>query len=349
MPTVISGDSTLITEGLFASISNATNASPIVIETSAAHLYSTGDLVFISGVAGNTAANGEFTITVVDATHFSLNGSTGNGAYTSGGSAVDWSLTPAFQIPSDGDPRHAASVNVALELLAARTQFLQKSKYQQYKHPLRWAEFLSAIIATPASHGDLFIHLENVLGGIPKQHIYHWDEAFDLTTHPANSPYWFAGASTIGNLGAWIRERRSYDTIDMRRVVGTGNTTFNTGLFQMVVLTGPVNLSTQILANVKVGDLIRIQATVSVITAGRPTTFRTRYNDGAVVTVGSANANRNDAGNNDVQMVSWLDQFTVIADATSPTVFVEGVDDVVGAGVSAASGPCTLDVQLIRP
>ena len=66
------------------SLTGATNASPIVI-TSTAHLLNTGDTISISGVVGNTAANGIFTITKVDANSFSLNGSTGNGAYSSGG------------------------------------------------------------------------------------------------------------------------------------------------------------------------------------------------------------------------------------------------------------------------
>lgn len=66
------------------SLTGATNASPIVI-TSTGHLLNTGDTISISGVVGNTAANGIFTITKVDANSFSLNGSTGNGAYSSGG------------------------------------------------------------------------------------------------------------------------------------------------------------------------------------------------------------------------------------------------------------------------
>jgi hypothetical protein len=75
-------------------ITAATNASPIQI-TATAHGYSTGDQVFINGVTGNTAANNTFatgntalplwTITVIDANNFTLNGSTGNGAYVSGG------------------------------------------------------------------------------------------------------------------------------------------------------------------------------------------------------------------------------------------------------------------------
>src|SRR5262249_18622792 len=63
---------------------DATNASPIVI-TSANHRLTTGAQVVINGVVGNTAANGTFTISVVDANRFSLNGSSGNGAYTGGG------------------------------------------------------------------------------------------------------------------------------------------------------------------------------------------------------------------------------------------------------------------------
>lgn len=66
------------------SISNATNASPIVV-TVTAHGYSNGNTVYISGVGGNTAANEQWVIANVTANTFELSGSTGNGAYTSGG------------------------------------------------------------------------------------------------------------------------------------------------------------------------------------------------------------------------------------------------------------------------
>lgn len=65
-------------------VSGATNASPIVL-TTATHGLSTGDYVTVSGVLGNTAANGTWTITVLSGTTFSLTGSAGNAAYTSGG------------------------------------------------------------------------------------------------------------------------------------------------------------------------------------------------------------------------------------------------------------------------
>lgn len=88
--------------GPSGTITNATNASPIVI-TSTAHGRTTGDAVVVSGVGGNTNANNvpinplglpatgavapnpNWIITVIDANTFSLNGSTGNAAYTSGG------------------------------------------------------------------------------------------------------------------------------------------------------------------------------------------------------------------------------------------------------------------------
>lgn len=68
-------------------VSNATNATPIVI-TAVAHPFSTGDKVFISGVGGNTAANGTFTITKLGADTFSLDDSVGNGAFSSNGTAI---------------------------------------------------------------------------------------------------------------------------------------------------------------------------------------------------------------------------------------------------------------------
>lgn len=61
------------------SIASSTNASPIEITTSASHGYSTSDVVTIASHATNTAANGTWTITVVDATKFTLNTTTGNG------------------------------------------------------------------------------------------------------------------------------------------------------------------------------------------------------------------------------------------------------------------------------
>lgn len=66
-------------------VSAATNASPIVLTVSSTTGLTTGMNAKITGVQGNTAANGYWPITVVNGTQISLQGSTGSGTYTSGG------------------------------------------------------------------------------------------------------------------------------------------------------------------------------------------------------------------------------------------------------------------------
>ena len=78
-------------------LTGATNASPIVV-TSVNHKLSSGTRVTISGVLGNTAANGTFTVTSTGTDTFSLNGSTGNGAYTSGGA---WHVSGLYLLSLD--------------------------------------------------------------------------------------------------------------------------------------------------------------------------------------------------------------------------------------------------------
>ena len=91
-------------------ITGASNASPIVISSSNTSNLQNGQQVQISGVNGNTAANGLWTIAGVTSSGFQLVGSTGNGAYTSGGSWAAWmdasNPNPANPPPilSDGPP-----------------------------------------------------------------------------------------------------------------------------------------------------------------------------------------------------------------------------------------------------
>ena len=68
-------------------VTGATNASPIVITTNVANKVQTGDTVNVLGVLGNTAANGFRRVTRLTSTTFSLEGTTGSGAYVSGGVA----------------------------------------------------------------------------------------------------------------------------------------------------------------------------------------------------------------------------------------------------------------------
>lgn len=66
-------------------LADASNAAPIVVTTLAPHGLATGASVSIAGVAGNTAANGVWAITVINPLQFSLAGSVGNGDYAAGG------------------------------------------------------------------------------------------------------------------------------------------------------------------------------------------------------------------------------------------------------------------------
>jgi len=65
----------------------ANNGSGLIRITVANHGYSTGNVVDISGVLGTTEANRTgWTITVITASTFDLQGSTFSNAYISGGS-----------------------------------------------------------------------------------------------------------------------------------------------------------------------------------------------------------------------------------------------------------------------
>lgn len=68
-------------------ITGATNAAPIAI-TATAHGLATGNRVMIARVGGNTNANGIWLVTVTSVDAFTLDGSSGNAAYTSGGRVI---------------------------------------------------------------------------------------------------------------------------------------------------------------------------------------------------------------------------------------------------------------------
>ncbi len=70
------------------STTSGNGVSPIQITTTAPHALVTGQTVTIAGVTGNTNANGNFTITVLNNTQFTLDGTTGNGAYGGGGTVT---------------------------------------------------------------------------------------------------------------------------------------------------------------------------------------------------------------------------------------------------------------------
>jgi len=92
------GTSTTIT-GTITGVAQPTNPAQI---TSVAHGLTSNATVTISGVLGMVQINGFWTITVIDADTFSLNGvdNTTFGAYTSGGTWTSTSFLYSFTIPA---------------------------------------------------------------------------------------------------------------------------------------------------------------------------------------------------------------------------------------------------------
>lgn len=96
--------------------------SPIVLQVGSSTGVTGGMVVLVTGVQGNTAANGYWTVTVPDGTHVSLTGSTGNGAYTVGGTIeagdvglVDM-IVQAYAVPNGvtAVTQSAVGVNVTI-------------------------------------------------------------------------------------------------------------------------------------------------------------------------------------------------------------------------------------------
>lgn len=89
------------------SITNATNATPIVVTFSGA-TPANGEVVAINSVGGNTAANGCWTLAGVSGSTAQLVNSVGNGAYTSGGTATFTSRTVIHGTATAGTAGDAA-------------------------------------------------------------------------------------------------------------------------------------------------------------------------------------------------------------------------------------------------
>jgi hypothetical protein len=132
-----------------------TNASPIVITTSTPHNFSTGDRIFIDNVAGNTAANGFWTINVTSTTKFSLTGSHGNGARVQSGSPTGWygrATTGGAFICKLWDPTVLAKYNAMLTHLGA--QYDGKQNIIGFQQEESAVSTNGSYDDTPASGGD---------------------------------------------------------------------------------------------------------------------------------------------------------------------------------------------------
>jgi len=133
MPTQENGQAALVARPTFVGVLSTSATDPIVVTSSSPHLLTTGDTVWING-ANDVGANGVFPVVVLTSTTFELVGSTNDGGGGSAGLIFSLGFDSTFQIPSDGDPRDAASVDIGLEALADRTAWLA-SKVGAFVYP----------------------------------------------------------------------------------------------------------------------------------------------------------------------------------------------------------------------
>lgn len=133
-------------------ITGATNANPIVI-TSVAHGRITGDYVTITGVVGNTAANGTWPIIKLSADTFSIPVA-GNGAYVSGGSGA---LGLGLQAP-------AAQCDIALTRASNKSAVLRGDR-NRTAGSLGRKTVTGNLIMEP-SHRDIPFFMKHLLGDV---------------------------------------------------------------------------------------------------------------------------------------------------------------------------------------
>ena len=77
-------------------ITGATNATPIVLTV--ANSWNVGDVITVTGVLGNTAANGTWRLSAANSTTATLENSVGNASYTSGGYALKMVTTSRIAV-----------------------------------------------------------------------------------------------------------------------------------------------------------------------------------------------------------------------------------------------------------
>jgi hypothetical protein len=116
---------TLASASATRAITSSTDATPIVIKSTAVHGLTTGDRVFIMGHTTNTNANGTWTVTVVDTDDFSLDGSVKTNAGAGGATGSFAAPAPLnifcqdfetiqFTLDTDGGGDFAAVLKVCM-------------------------------------------------------------------------------------------------------------------------------------------------------------------------------------------------------------------------------------------
>lgn len=127
-------------------ITDVTNATPIVVTTSAPHGLVTGATIKIEGVGGATGANTVGPITVLTATTFSLDDTVGSGDYTGGGTWSAGVLTIVY-----------SSLPLPTETKVVRRQILRNSdgQAQTYYVDIDTTDLTSTSLSSTRADTDL--------------------------------------------------------------------------------------------------------------------------------------------------------------------------------------------------
>jgi hypothetical protein len=122
-------------------ITGATNAAPISITTTNPHNLTTGQVVIVTGVQGNTAANGTWTVTMSSPTMFTLNGSDGttSGAYTANTGTFTYENPQFFAL------RYLAQIAVNI------VDFID---YDDYSTPFQWLNSPGVVGGVPGPYSE---------------------------------------------------------------------------------------------------------------------------------------------------------------------------------------------------
>ena len=178
LPVAISGASGPST------VISASNTSPIVLTTAAPHGLQSGMQVIISGVQGNTTANGVFTISALGATLLALNGSTGNGAWTTGGTvtsnilittATAHSLQTGSQVTISGVQGCTAANGVFTVSVMTPTTFTLDGSTGNAAYTTGGTVAADILITTAAPHGlqtGMQVAIEGVLGNLAANGVF---------------------------------------------------------------------------------------------------------------------------------------------------------------------------------
>jgi hypothetical protein len=200
MGLVLSGTTSNVTTPLTATVTAIASGTGGVwrVQTSAPHLFGspqgggTGDLVQLAVTIASVPVVAFGFITVIDATHFDVAGTTYTATGT--GTATDLSITPQFLVPTDADSfsLQISGMLSALQCLADRTQYLQ------HKQP----SSVSAFLPSPDPWN------ENYPGGSGFQ-----DTGIHLDLGPSATPpitpcavgdvitAWFSGSANVTGSG----------------------------------------------------------------------------------------------------------------------------------------------------